>query len=129
MTGHVSEPTLLDVLEGGGAASDREHVAACSACAARLAEAAEGWSLALDAEVPEPPPFYWASLRRVVGRRIEAPRGTRWRLPAKVRRRLEELDAALTPIQQAKYRVLEFEVEQRMRQLVARARHPRHASR
>jgi len=80
VTGHVSEPALLDVLEGGRAGSDREHVAACSACAARLAEAAEGWSLALGAEVPEPPPFYWASLRRVVRRRIEAPRGTRWRV-------------------------------------------------
>jgi hypothetical protein len=42
--------------------------------------------------------------------------------PARVRHRLEELDAALTPVQQAKYRVLEFEVEQRMRRLVARAR-------
>jgi hypothetical protein len=45
--------------------------------------------------------------------------------PAKVRLRLEALDAALTPIQQAKYRVLEFEVEQRMRRLIERARFPR----
>jgi len=45
--------------------------------------------------------------------------------PAKVHRRLEALDAALTPVQQAKYRVLEFEVEQRMRQLMERARQPR----
>jgi hypothetical protein len=33
-----------------------------------------------------------------------------------------ELDAALTPLQQAKYRVLELEVEQRMRELVGRVR-------
>jgi Spy/CpxP family protein refolding chaperone len=45
--------------------------------------------------------------------------------PAKVRRRFEALDAALTPIQQAKYRVLEFDVEQRMRRLLDRARSPR----
>jgi len=40
---------------------------------------------------------------------------------AATRRDLEALDAALTPIQQAKFRVLELEVEQRMRELVRRA--------
>jgi hypothetical protein len=40
----------------------------------------------------------------------------------------EALDAALTPVQQAKYRVLEMEVEQRMRAIVSRAR-PRAAPR
>jgi hypothetical protein len=80
MSKHVSEPALLDVLEGGGAASAREHVAACAACAARLAEATEGWLLALGADVPEPSPFYWASMRRDVGQRIESPRPTRWRV-------------------------------------------------
>jgi hypothetical protein len=33
-----------------------------------------------------------------------------------------ELDRALTPLQQAKYRVLELEVEQRLRELMGRAR-------
>jgi hypothetical protein len=80
MIGHVSEPALMDILEGDGAASDHEHVAACPACAARLAEAAQGWALARGADVPEPSPFYWASLRRAVGRRIESrpPRRIRW---------------------------------------------------
>jgi hypothetical protein len=79
MTFHVSEPALLDVLEGGGARSDRAHVAACPTCAARVAEAGEGWALARGADVPEPLPFYWASLRRAVGRRVEAPpRRFRW---------------------------------------------------
>jgi Spy/CpxP family protein refolding chaperone len=41
--------------------------------------------------------------------------------PAAMRRNLDALDAALTPIQQAKFRVLELEVEQRMRELVRRA--------
>jgi hypothetical protein len=42
--------------------------------------------------------------------------------PERVRRSLEALDAILTPIQQAKYRVLEIEVEQRVRELANRAR-------
>ncbi len=41
--------------------------------------------------------------------------------PAATRRSLEALDAVLTPIQQAKFRVLELEVEQRMRELIRRA--------
>jgi hypothetical protein len=72
MTGHVSEPALMDIVEGGGAASDREHVAACADCAAQLAEAAEGWALARGADAPEPSPFYWASLRKAVEWRIES---------------------------------------------------------
>ncbi len=41
--------------------------------------------------------------------------------PTTARRNLEALDAVLTPVQQAKFRVLELEVEQRMRELVRRA--------
>ncbi len=41
--------------------------------------------------------------------------------PETTRRDVEALDAALTPLQQAKFRVLELEVEQRMRELVRRA--------
>jgi hypothetical protein len=42
--------------------------------------------------------------------------------PARTRKNLEALDAVLSPIQQAKFRVLELEVEQRMRELMSRAR-------
>jgi len=42
--------------------------------------------------------------------------------PERVRRSLAALDAMLTPLQQAKYRVLEAEVEQRVRELANRAR-------
>jgi Spy/CpxP family protein refolding chaperone len=42
--------------------------------------------------------------------------------PARVRKSVDALDAVLTPIQQAKLRVLELEVEQRMRELMGRAR-------
>ena len=38
---------------------------------------------------------------------------------------MEALDAALTPLQQAKYRLLELEVEQRMRDLMNRVREGR----
>lgn len=49
--------------------------------------------------------------------------------PAKTRSELEALDAVLTEVQQAKYRVLEVEVEQRMRELMSRAREARPARR
>jgi uncharacterized protein (DUF2236 family) len=42
--------------------------------------------------------------------------------PEKVRRALASLDSALTPLQQAKYRVFELDVEQRLRELMRRAR-------
>ena len=45
--------------------------------------------------------------------------------PERIRRNLEALDAMLTPLQQSKYRVLEADVEQRMRALAARAREAR----
>jgi hypothetical protein len=42
--------------------------------------------------------------------------------PERTRADLAALDAALTPLQQAKFRVLELEVEQRLRELIGRAR-------
>jgi hypothetical protein len=42
--------------------------------------------------------------------------------PARTRASLAALDAVLTPLQQAKYRVLETDVEQRMRELMNRVR-------
>jgi Spy/CpxP family protein refolding chaperone len=48
--------------------------------------------------------------------------------PSAARKNLEALDAVLTPVQQAKFRVLELEVELRMRELVNRAR-PRSGTR
>jgi hypothetical protein len=49
--------------------------------------------------------------------------------PERTRRNLEALDALLTPMQQAKYRVLEGEVEQRVRELTNRARAARPGAR
>jgi Spy/CpxP family protein refolding chaperone len=45
--------------------------------------------------------------------------------PKRIRAQLSALDAALTPLQQAKYRVFELEVEQRMRELMRRSRRDR----
>jgi hypothetical protein len=45
--------------------------------------------------------------------------------PARIRERLDELDAILSPVQQAKYRVFEVEVEHRMRDLMRRGRRER----
>jgi anti-sigma factor RsiW len=70
MLSHVPEQRLLDVLEGRGAA-DRAHVDACPQCRTRLAEAQAGLALAVGAEVPEPSPLYWESLRRQVSRRVD----------------------------------------------------------
>lgn len=42
--------------------------------------------------------------------------------PAAVRRDQEAIDGALTPLQQAKYRVLEVEVERRLRELMTQVR-------
>ena len=42
--------------------------------------------------------------------------------PARAKSDMDALDAALTPLQQAKFRLLELEVERRMRELLGRAR-------
>jgi hypothetical protein len=42
--------------------------------------------------------------------------------PVRTKSDMDALDAALTPLQQAKFRLLELEVERRMRELMGRAR-------
>ena len=80
MTRHVSDESLADLAEGGGAEADRVHAAGCGRCAARVDEARAGLALARRADVPEPSPLYWEAMRRNVGRRIaEGPHGAqRW---------------------------------------------------
>ena len=84
MATHVPEPRLLEFLEGKGGA-DRAHVESCALCGARLSEARAGLALARDADMPEPSPFYWESLRRQVNSRLDAsservPLWRSWRL-------------------------------------------------
>jgi len=45
--------------------------------------------------------------------------------PKRIRKQMDELDAFLTPLQQAKYRVFEVEVEHRLRDLMRRGRRDR----
>ena len=45
--------------------------------------------------------------------------------PERTRAQMDELDALLTPLQQAKYRVFEVEVEHRLRELMRRGRRER----
>lgn len=45
--------------------------------------------------------------------------------PARIRERVDELDAILSPVQQAKYRVFEMDVERRLRDLMRRGRRER----
>jgi hypothetical protein len=49
--------------------------------------------------------------------------------PAALRRDLDSIDAALSPVQQAKYRVLEAEVERKIRELVRQIRMQRGGAR
>lgn len=49
--------------------------------------------------------------------------------PALVRRDMDAVDAALTPVQQAKYRLLEVEVERKLRGLMAQMRNSNRARR
>jgi hypothetical protein len=66
---HLDDETLVDALDGGPAA---EHARACAPCGERLAQLQTALHTARSADVPEPPAFYWASLRRQIGHRIAA---------------------------------------------------------
>jgi hypothetical protein len=81
MSRHLSEETLMDLVDGTAPSAARDHVAACEGCRARVAEAAEAWNIAQASAVPEPPDLYWEAFRRQVGRRIEGGGGGRapWR--------------------------------------------------
>lgn len=80
MARHVTDETLLDVLEGTADAESRRHAETCAACAERVEEARGGRVLAREAEVPEPSPLYWEAFRRNVERRIESDAtGRSWR--------------------------------------------------
>ncbi len=49
--------------------------------------------------------------------------------PARIRKDAEAIDAVLTPVQQAKLRVLELEVERKIRELLSQIRRPRNQGR
>ncbi|HEY7411138.1 MAG TPA: hypothetical protein VII13_10375 [Vicinamibacteria bacterium] len=80
MSGHLADESLWDAVDGSLGDGDRRHLEACPACAARVAEAREGWALAEQADVPEPSPLYWDAFRRQVDARIRGEGSTRRRL-------------------------------------------------
>jgi len=60
-----------------------------------------------------------------LGELMEQLRGAEDAEPATIRRDFEAIDAVLTTVQQAKYRVLEAKLEQRIREAIVRARQER----
>lgn len=78
MLTHLTDETLIDLLEDTAGREARRHAAECGLCEARLQEAQAGHRLATSAQVPEPSPLYWEHFRRQVGRRLEAREPRRW---------------------------------------------------
>jgi hypothetical protein len=70
MRTHVSDETLVDLMDGAADEAAVEHLRSCGECRGRLAGARAGMALALQAEVPEPSPLYWQAFQRQVGRRL-----------------------------------------------------------
>jgi hypothetical protein len=70
---HVSDATVIDVIEGTAAAAARAHVAGCESCRARVQETREAWGWSERAVVPEPAPSYWDVFRRGVALAVAAP--------------------------------------------------------
>jgi hypothetical protein len=80
MAAHLSDKTMMDLLEGGGTAGEQAHLDSCPACASLLDEARAALELASGVDIPEPPGLYWEVLRRNVSRKItqEPPQRMRW---------------------------------------------------
>jgi Spy/CpxP family protein refolding chaperone len=57
-----------------------------------------------------------------VGERLRELKALEAEEPAAIRKDMEAIDGALSPLQQAKFRVLEAQVEQRIRELMSRVR-------
>ena len=77
MTGHLSDDTLLDVLEGTAACAERAHLETCAECARASCEAKAALLRRADADVPEPSPLYWdrSAGRSAAASRKSAPVG------------------------------------------------------
>jgi hypothetical protein len=78
---HVSDQTLMDVVEG--AADDRAlvHVTGCERCRERVDEARSALGLTARAGLPEPAPIFWDVMRRRIAQRLAAVPPARSRRP------------------------------------------------
>lgn len=72
MRRHLEDDVLLDVMEGTASADAARHGRECSQCAARIADARAGMTLAANAEAPDPSPRFWDTFRRKVASDVEA---------------------------------------------------------
>lgn len=78
MARHLSEKAFVDALDGAVDAASRGHLRECAVCAARVREMEQTLRLASNADVPEPSPLYWDSLRAQIGRRLDEERPAPW---------------------------------------------------
>lgn len=56
---HLTEPELVDLLDGVLASSRQAHLDACESCRSRAARLREALAETADAEIPEPSPLFW----------------------------------------------------------------------
>ena len=59
---HLAEPEFVDALDGTLAPRPAAHVASCPACAAQVEDLRAIAAGRAQADVPEPPPFFWNQL-------------------------------------------------------------------
>jgi hypothetical protein len=79
---HVSDETLMDVVEGAGGDRALGHVATCARCRERVDDVRSALGLTARAALPEPAPIFWDVMRRRIAQRLaEVP-------PARTRRPL-----------------------------------------
>ena len=68
---------LVDALDGTLPPDRLAHVRACAACRAAVADLAATLDEVRSAEVPEPPPVFWATINRRVARAVDEERAAR----------------------------------------------------
>ena len=71
---HLTSEQLIDLAEGGRAASSTPHLQSCETCRNRLAELRATLSAAASVDVPEPSPLFWDHFSARVHDAVEAER-------------------------------------------------------
>ena len=67
---HLTETEFVDLFDGTLPAARRQHLEGCDACAAQAAELVSSAGDAAQADVPEPPPFFWTQFSARVSERV-----------------------------------------------------------
>jgi hypothetical protein len=67
---HLTESEFVDLFDDTLAPVRREHVESCAACAAQAADLAMSAQGVEQADVPEPPPFFWTQFSARVGEAV-----------------------------------------------------------